>query len=441
MTTAAARERRRRITEVVAGVAVLVVAAVGIALVYTTFRGTFGDALHVSAAITDAGDSLEPGDPVIFRDVIVGEVRSAAQTTSGIAQVGLTVQARYARVIPDNVRSIAVPVNLFGTTAVQLVAPERPSGRPLSGGAVIAADTSPGASGLQTALTDAYRLLTAIHPADLDAALTALANALQGQGDRLGTLVDKADAYLRRLAPSLPTLEATISELATVTDQLAAQTPALLGSLRNLLAPAQVITTQRDAIKALLGVAPQAADDATGLIDRTGDDFVTIVDAQQAVLAAFRDHPDALPRTVSGFKSFADAFSAALTSGPYLRVNVLATGVNTAALGPLLANQPTQVLAGITDPTLYTTAQCPRYEGASGPNCPSGTTPPTTDSPALRAARAALEHASASADGTQEITALRTLVAAAAHVPADSVPDAVDLVLGPLLRGSATVII
>lgn len=421
-----ARARRRRAVEIAAGIALTVAAVLTVGLVYATFRGTFGNAVQVTAGITDAGDSLEPGDAVIYRDIIVGEVRSAAASSDSGARVSLTIKASYAKVIPDNVQSIAVPINLFGSTAVQLIPPQRPSGRPLRSGGHIAADRSPAATGLQSALTDAYKLLTAIRPADLDAALTALGTALSGRGDDLGRLLEKADVYLRRLTPSLPDLESVMANLATVTKQLAADTPAMLDTVRNLLGTARTVVARSADIAKLFAVAPAAVDHANGLIAATADSFVTVVNAQQAVLDAFRDNPQALPKTIAGFKSFADSFSSTLTSGPWENVNVLATGVNSAALGPLLLGQKTQVLAGVTDPRLYTAAQCPRYPGMSGPNC-------ATTGTAFGGSATSVGHSS-------EVAAVRSLLSAVSDLPPTSVPSAVDLVLGPLLRGAETVI-
>ena len=441
-TPAALHARRLRVVELVAGIALIMASLIGVGLVYATFRGTFGDSVKVSAGITDAGDALEPGAAVTYRRIIVGEVRSAAQTADGHARVGLTIQARYAKVIPSNVLSIAVPLNLFGSSSIELVPPPKPSGRALRDGDVISADTSPGAAGLQTALADAYQLLTAIKPSDLDAALTALATALQGQGANLGALIEKADAYLRKLAPSLPTLEATINELATVTDELAKDSPNLLASLRDLLAPAKVVADRAATIATLLDVAPKATSDASALLDATGDNFVTVVNAQQAVLDAFRDNPQALPRTFDGFKGFADSFSATLAQGPYQRVNVLVTGANFEGLGTLIAGLPSQVLTGITDPTLYTVAQCPRYPGLSGPNCSSAQSNATTRSAAERLlAGSTTVHAAGGGASAQQVAAAREVLSAVSGLPPAQIPAAIDLILGPLLRGTATVVI
>jgi hypothetical protein len=160
------------------------------------------------------------------------------------------------------------------------------------------------------------------------------------------------------------------------------------------------------------------------------------------VLAAFRDHPDALPKTISGFKAFADSFGSTMTAGPYATVNVLATDPNNAALGPLLVGQPSKVLAGITDPQLYTVAQCPRYDGASGPNCPTNAAAQQVLARADVITTTGNYAGSVGPIGTpSEIAAVQQLLGAAAAQPPDAVPSAYDLILGPLLRGTATVIL
>lgn len=74
-----------------------------------------------------------------------------------------------------------------------------------------------------------------MHPAQLDAALSALATALQGQGRGLNRLIGKADDYLASLAPRLPELDDVITSLATVTRRLARNAPDLLTSLAHTL--------------------------------------------------------------------------------------------------------------------------------------------------------------------------------------------------------------
>jgi len=175
---------RRDRFETLLGALVASVIVVALVLVYKTFNGDFGNHLAVDAKIAQVGDSLDNGDIVTYRDIIVGDVSSFAPDRTGGALLHLQLHADLAKRVPGNVTAIAVPANLFGATKVLLMPPAAPASAALHAGQMIPADSSPAAAGLQTALADAYNLIIAVHPAQLDAALTALATAIQGQGER-----------------------------------------------------------------------------------------------------------------------------------------------------------------------------------------------------------------------------------------------------------------
>ena len=197
---------RHRGLEIVLGLLLSAVLVGAVVLIWESFSGAFSNKITVAAQLTQAGDALEQGAIVTYRNVIVGEVASATGDVHGGAVAKLQIDPHDAAQIPASVTAVALPASLFGTTKIELVPAGDTSGPKLRDGDTIAADTSPAATGLQTALAKAYDLLTAIHPAQLDAALSALADALQGQGEHLGTLIVTADNYLKRLAPQLPEL-------------------------------------------------------------------------------------------------------------------------------------------------------------------------------------------------------------------------------------------
>ncbi|MDT5000692.1 MAG: phospholipid/cholesterol/gamma-HCH transport system substrate-binding protein, partial [Mycobacterium sp.] len=227
------------------GLGVFLAMALVVALVFKSFNGDFGNNVIVTAGISQVGDSLDTGDIVTYRDVIVGEVTSFQANGRGGAELRLRVQSHFARSIPANVTAVAVPASLFGATEILLLPPAQLSTASLRSGQDVAPDVSPAAAGLQTALADAYNLITSVHPAELDAALTSLASAIQNQGAALGKLVDDAAGYLKALAPAIPRLDAVISRFAMVADELARESPSLLQSLANLLAPAKAIVDEQ----------------------------------------------------------------------------------------------------------------------------------------------------------------------------------------------------
>jgi phospholipid/cholesterol/gamma-HCH transport system substrate-binding protein len=440
---------RHRALEIVLGLALAAALVLGVVTIWVTFRGAFSNKITVSAELAKAGDALEQGDIVTYRNVIVGEVSDSTGDADGGAVAKLKIDPGQAAEIPANVTAVAVPASLFGNTKIELLPPERASGSFLHDNSVIAADTSPTAESLQTALANAYTLLTSIHPAQLDAALSALATALDGQGQNLNTLIAKADGYLTRLAPHLPQLDDVIRSLATVTGRLARNAPQLLDSLANTLVIAKGILADKDALRSLLDVAPVAVDNARALLNpATVDNAITVVRNEVPVSAALAARPDALTETVLGFKVFADTFNQTLAKGPYLNANILLTGADFTQLLPASAGRPGNVFHAIVNPPEYTPADCPRYAGASGPNC--GAAQPadsaTADSSAASDVRVFrtghnFGGASSSIGSARETRVVRAVASTLTRLPASQVPaGVVDVLLGPLLRGVPTLV-
>lgn len=425
--------------ELLLGLILSVSMLAAVVVVWNSFRGSFSDNYNVSAHLSQAGDALGPGDIVTYRDVIVGEVASASGDLTGGATVQLKIDPASANVIPANVTAVALPASLFGSTRIDLVPTATGTGPHLHDGSKIAADQSPSAESLQTALANAYTLLTSVHPAALDAALTALGEALQGQGPALGKLVDQADDLLRTLAPHLPQLDAVITSLATVTEHLAKNAPDLLSGLANTLVVSKGILAEKDAVANLLNVAPAAVDNAQLLLNqRNIQNAITIFRDQVPVLGAFAANPTALHQTIGGFKTFADTLGSAMSSGPYLKANIILTGANFATLLDAAGGGKGTAFTSISDPQEYTPAYCPRFPGADGPNC-SAAAGKNGSSAQLLMTGTDWGGTVGSIGSNQEVF---TVAAAAQTLTGQSsaIPNTLDLLFGPLLRGTALVV-
>ena len=430
---------RRRGLELGLGLGLAIALVLAVVVIYQSFSGAYSDDITVSAMISRAGDALEQGDIVTYRDVIVGEVTDATGNLDGSAALKLKIHRNDAAVIPANVTAVAIPASLFGSTKIVLVPGADLTGPHLGAGQRIGADRSPAAESLQTALADAYALLTAVHPAQLDAALSALASALEGQGENVGQLISSADSYLTRLAPSLPALDDVITSLVTVTGEVAKNSPELLSSLGNVLTVAAGVEQSKQAVADLLGIAPTAVGNAQLLLSPTNvDNAVTILRDQVPVLGALGADPRALPATINGFKQFADTFSGALSSGPYAKVNIILTGANLAALFNVAVGGKGTVFSSVSDPPGYTAADCPSYPGAAGLNCAAAASAQSQGATVLDTG-AAYGGTSSSIGSPREIAAVNAAATAITGQPS-SLPSVVDLLLGPLLRGTPTVV-
>jgi virulence factor Mce-like protein len=432
---------RNRPLEIVLGLLLAAALAGAVVLIWVTFRGTFSDKITVSAQLAQAGDALEQGDIVTYRNVIIGEVTSSTGSADGSAVAQLKIDPHAAKKIPASVTAVAVPASLFGNTKIELLPSAAPGAARLRAGSVIAADRSPAAASLQTALDNAYQLLTAIHPAQLDAALSALADALDGEGQNINTLIKNADAYLVKLAPHLPELDDVITSLATVTAELARNAPSLLDSLANTLVVAKGILADKQAVATLLDVAPAAVGNAQRLFNRqTVDNAVTVLQDEVPVTAALAERPQALIETIGGFKAFADTFNETLADGPYLKANLLLTDADFAQLVNAMSGAKGNVFHGIVNPPEYTRADCPRYPSMSGPNC-AGAAPSSADARLLTTGTG-FGGTSSSIGSAREQQVVQAAAGTITRLPATRLDDATtDLLLAPVLRGTPTVVL
>lgn len=349
------------------GVGVAVLAVMAVWATFHDYSGGFGSYTYVDAEISAVGDSLKRGDIVTYRDVIVGSVSDFAPSTGGGAVVELRIDQNASR-IPSNVTAFAAPADLFGSTEIVLSAPITASAARLRSGQTVSADTSTSAAGLQTALSDGYDLVTAVRPAELNAALAALGEAISGRGTELQRLVRDANDTLRVIAADVPQLTDTIESFADVTDELAADTPELLTAVGDLLEPAQVIVDQRETITALFDVAPPTADRATRLIDQTQDDIVTTVVTQQDFLQALAADPDLVGRVLKNGSDVAKVLND-ITKGGRFRADAFVTGINLAGIVQSIAGKGSVVLEDVSDPRLYSARDCATFGYARAAGC------------------------------------------------------------------------
>jgi virulence factor Mce-like protein len=406
--------------------------------------GANGPFIPVTALVSAAGDALAPGDEVRFRNVVVGSVIGNGEVAGGgEVQLNLHVDPVKATMIPANVTARAMPTSIFGAQYIDLIQPAGSSSDHLISGSVVQNDTSPGATQLQTALSQVDALLKAIEPAKLDEALTSLAQALQGQGSNIGNLVQKLDGYLQRVTPSTPQLQADVSNLSTVLQELSINAPDVLQTLSNLVTTGGTIVAEQQQLTTLISGGTALSADTTQLLQQNGARLITVVNDLQPVLAAIDANPSGLSNGVIELDRWFKAWSTALGQGPYARIAVYAPqinatqAINASEQGWQSHSSPGAVAAsnntfegGELNPTPYSAAQnCPRYPGAAGPNCPGGNARATLAS--------SPDGGSLGANGSAEEQQAIDALLAARFGPAALDCSAInDLLAGPLFRGT-----
>jgi phospholipid/cholesterol/gamma-HCH transport system substrate-binding protein len=236
---------------VYAGIGFMTAMAVLVAFSIAIYQKVFTPVTTVTVHAERAGLQLPKFGDVRIHGVLVGQVRSIKQDGSqAVIELGLKPSA--AREIPDNVSVEIRPTTLFGQKYVSLVDPTDPSTEPLRDGSVIPASRVTTNVELQQVLATLFPLLRSIRPGDLNSTLYALANALQGRGDKLGRTVEDLDSYLAAMNVQLPTLRHDLSLLADVSNTYGMAAPDLVGVLRNATTTARTVAQKQAQLSGFL---------------------------------------------------------------------------------------------------------------------------------------------------------------------------------------------
>src|SRR6201997_772490 len=164
---------------------VILLAAVAVFLFVTTtaFAGTFRSYVPVTLASDRAGLVLETNAKVMLRGVEVGRVSQIGESNDR-ASLRLEIDPDEIRYIPANVQAQISATTAFGAKFVELVYPQDPSPKRLAAGAVLHAKNV--STEINTVFENVVDLLKMIDPLKLNAVLTAVAEGVRGQGERMG---------------------------------------------------------------------------------------------------------------------------------------------------------------------------------------------------------------------------------------------------------------
>jgi phospholipid/cholesterol/gamma-HCH transport system substrate-binding protein len=239
------------------GVAVFLVAAVVLWLVYQQFRGNFTEKAPVTMMSSRAGLVMDPGAKVTLNGVQIGRVASVSEVQQGgkpAAKLILDIDPKYLKLVPANVDAKIVATTIFGQKYVSFTQPQNPSPQRMTSGTMIDARS------VTTEINTLFQTLTGItqqvDPVKLNLTLSAAAQALAGLGDRFGQSIVNANAILDDVNPQLPQARRDIQQLAGLGDTYANAAPDLLDFLNNAVITARTINKQqKDLDQALLSAA------------------------------------------------------------------------------------------------------------------------------------------------------------------------------------------
>ncbi|BBX40677.1 MCE family protein [Mycobacterium simiae] len=240
-----------------AGIGMLVIAAIVFVLVYGQFRGDFTPKTKLTMLASRAGLVMDPGSKVTYNGVEIGRVDTITEIVRDgkpAAKFTLDVFPRYLALIPANVNADIKATTVFGGKYVSLTTPQNPSQQKLSAQSVIDARS------VTTEINTLFQTITSISekvdPVKLNLTLSAAAQSLAGLGDKFGQSIVNGNAVLDDVNPQMPQIRHDIQQLAGLGDTYANASPDLFDFLNNAVVTSRTINQQqKDLDQALLAAA------------------------------------------------------------------------------------------------------------------------------------------------------------------------------------------
>lgn len=340
------------------GLVAAVVLIAGLVGVVAYGNGVFAGDPHVTADVPAEAGLISGHVTVQYDGVPVGEVASIdAGTTRSL--VDLRIDADAIDRIPAGVLVRVMPRTLFGDVFLQLVRdPDgqaaRDDGRTagsstgnLRDGDRLRTDTSPDAVQLYDVYKEAVGLMDRLEPAKMQTALTAVADAMRGQGDELGRSIDRFAGAADRLVPVATDVLDHAPEMAAVAESARDATGDVLGMWRDTTALSQLVSGRPEGFADLMAEAGATTATVDAIAGEQSERLAGVIERSGPVLATTARGRAGLAATFDRLREFSAQGARVFQKG---RFDITA-------------------VPGFAEPEPYTAAECPRYGGLAGSTC------------------------------------------------------------------------
>ena len=259
----------------VAGAVFLVLVAIAASFVFLQFRGDLMRKTHLTVLSPRAGLVVDPGSKVTYNGVEIGKVAGVDYVDIGgaaKARLTLNVEPRYVAFIPRNVVADVRATTVFGNKYISFSSPKDPSPQRITSHDVI--DAASVTTEFNTVFETVMSLSEQVDPIELNATLTATAQAVAGLGERFGDSLRNANQIMADLDPRMPQIHADTGALADLADVYANASLDLWDGLDHAATTARTLNDQRGNIDAALLAAIGFGKTAADSLERAGPYFV-----------------------------------------------------------------------------------------------------------------------------------------------------------------------
>lgn len=238
------------------------------------YNGTFRRDVPVTLTADRSGLVMETGAKVKLRGVEVGRVKDI-DGGGGRASLQLEIYRDQIQFIPANVQARIQATTAFGAKFIDLVYPPDPSPVRLAAGAVLrSANVSTEVNTIFQNLSD---LLQMVDPAKLNAVLTAVADGVRGQGERIGRATTDLNVVLTALNERNDTIRADWRSFKNFNDTYGAAASDILTILDGASTTSATVVEHADKLDNLLLNVIGLSRSGTELLGSSKDSLVNLI--------------------------------------------------------------------------------------------------------------------------------------------------------------------
>lgn len=249
----------------VAGLVLLLVAALVFGAVWLQFRGFWESKEQLTLISSRSGLSMDPGSKVTYNGVEIGRVvgiNAIEQGGEPRAEIKLDVNPDFVNLIPANVDAEIKASTVFGNKYIAFSSPSDPETARVNPSIPITASSV--TTEFNTLFETVVSVAQQVDPIKLNATLSATAQALDGLGDRFGQSLENGNAILDDINPQMPRIRQDNQLLASLADVYANAAPNLFDGLNNAVTTARTLNEQQknidQALMASVGFGNTGAD-------------------------------------------------------------------------------------------------------------------------------------------------------------------------------------
>jgi len=284
---------------------VILFSVIGVVVLVTvvSFNGTFRSYVPVTLTSDRSGLVMDTGAKVMMRGVQVGRVSQIGDDKRG-TRLKLEIDPDQIRHIPANAEAQISATTAFGAKFVELLIPQNPSRARLSAGAVLHSKNV--STEINTVFENVVDLLDMIDPLKLNAVLTAVADAVRGQGQRIGEATTDLYQVLQALNARSETIRRDWRSFKNFNDTYSAAANDILSILNAASTTSTTVVNHSTQLDALLLNVIGMSNSGTNLLATSRDSLVASVNTLEPTTNLLRKYSPEYTCLLQGTKWYLD---------------------------------------------------------------------------------------------------------------------------------------